>query len=182
MTFLPENYNVPASPSNYMKFNKGENTFRVLTSAVIGYIYWNVDGKPVRVKQMPKETPIDIRTDDEGKPEAIKHFWAFAVWNENEQKVQILEVTQKSVMNGIKALVDNKKWGDPKGYDITVTKSGEKLTTEYAVMPNPHSPISNLAGEEFMSKNVNLEALFEGGDPFANAYPTPHSEGIDLNK
>lgn len=178
MTFLPSDYEVPVSTGNFMKFQKGENTFRVLTSAIVGYIYWSVDNKPVRLKSMPTSLPVDIRTDDNGKPEPIKHFWAFVVWNEIEKKIQVLEVTQKSVMTSIKALVDNVKWGDPKRYDITVTKTGEKLTTEYAVMPNPHTDISALAAEEFMAKKVDLDALFEGKDPFAKAYPTPHSEGI----
>lgn len=143
--FLPEGYKVPVN-SNYMKFQEGENTFRVLSPAVVGYEYWNNKNEAVRSQKGFAGIPADIRYEDdkktgESKPSRIKHFWAFAVWNVDAGKVQILQVTQQGVMDAIKALVDNSKWGDPKGYDITVTRSGSGFDTEYQTMPNPHSPV-----------------------------------------
>ena len=156
--FLPEGYKEPEG--NYMKFQSGENVFRVLASAVTGYEYWNTDKKCIRSKKMWDITPNDVGRDDKGKIKPIKHFWVFPVWNYNAEKVQILEVTQKSIMSSMKAYVNNEKWGDPKGYDFTVTKTGSGLDTEYVVIANPHSeaPAVNF--------NINLEALFEGNDPF----------------
>lgn len=164
--FLPDGYKVPVT-GGYYKLQDGENTFRVMTSAVVGFVYWNIEGKPVRSRTPIQGTPADIRLDKEGKPERIKHFWAFAVWNADAQQVQVLELTQKSVMDGIKALVDNKKWGDPKSYDISVTRTGSGLDTEYQVMPNPHSPLPEGAIAALKAKPVNLEALYSGGDVFA---------------
>jgi hypothetical protein len=155
--FLPNGYKVPVSPSNYMKFGDGENTFRVLTSAIVGYQYWNVDGKPVRVKDYPETMPSDIRAEKDGNKK-IKPFWAFVVWNYQTKQIQILELTQKSIMTDIKALVDNHKWGNPKNYDITITKDGEGLDTEYATMPNPHSDIEDSVKNAFVDKKINLEA------------------------
>jgi len=126
--FLPENYEVPVSASNYTKLQDGENNIRVLSSAIIGYEYWNNENKPIRSKEYPKDTP-DIRLDKDGNPTRIKHFWAFVVWNYEQKRVQVLELTQKTLMGGIKALVDNEKWGDPKGYDLTITRIGEGLET-----------------------------------------------------
>lgn len=162
MTFLPQNYKIPASPSSYMKFDQGNNSFRILGSAIVGWEYFNTDNKPIRSKEPFEDTPSDIKKD--GK---VKAFWAFPVYNYQTKTVQILELTQKSIMTAIKALVDNPKWGDPKKYDISVTKSGEGLDTEYAVMGEP--PIAEPTKEikdAFAKKNINLDALFTGDDPF----------------
>jgi len=165
--FLPNDYKVPQGAGNYMKFQDGENNFRVLSSAVVGYEYWNRDNKPVRLKEMPQQAPIDLRDEKDGSPGKIKHFWAFMVWNYEAKAVQVLELTQKSVMGAIKALVDNSKWGDPKRYDITVTKTGDGLDTEYSVMPNPHAEFSEEVKSNLLSKAYNLQNLFEGKDVFA---------------
>lgn len=165
--FLPGDYKAPAGA--YMKLADGENTFRALSSAVIGWMYWNKESKPVRLRQEPMGTPADIRIGKEGKPEKVKHFWAFAVWNYAADRVQILELTQSSIQTAITALVKNKKWGSPNGYDITITRTGDGLGTEYTVMPNPHTPLDEKAAAAWRARSVNLEKLFDGGDPYGGA-------------
>ena len=97
------------------------------------------------------------------KPDTnVKHFWAFPVWNYDASRVQVMELTQKSIMGSIKSYVENKKWGDPTGYDLVVTRTGEGLETEYTTIAEPHSP----APKADISK-VNAKALFGGGDPFS---------------
>ncbi len=71
MSFLPENYEPPVSNSKYMKFADGDNKFRVLGSAIVGWLDWD-NKTPVRTKTQP-EFSIDPK-----KP--VKHFWAFPVW------------------------------------------------------------------------------------------------------
>lgn len=165
MTFLPNNERAPEG--NYMKLVEGDNTFRITSSAVTGYEYWNKEDKPVRLKKEPTSTPEDIRMDN-GKPSRVKYFWAFTVYNYRAQKQQILELTAVSIQNAIRALVQNKAWGDPKEYDITIKRVGSGLGTEYSVMPNPKSSFP----ADLVGGGVNLEALFSGGDPFApNATP-----------
>jgi len=159
--FFPADYKIPVTESAYTKLQDGENNIRVLGSAVVGWEYWNTDNKPVRSKVAFKEMPEDIRIGKDGNPTKIKHFWAFVVWNYEQERVQILEITQKTIMSAIKALVDNSKWGDPKGYDISITKSGEGLETEYAVMPNPHSE-----APEYDDIKINLQNLYTGENPF----------------
>ena len=165
MGFLAKGYKVPTE-SRYLKLQQGENNFRVLSSAIIGYEYWNNDNKPVRNKSGWAKRPVDVKTKDDGSYD-IKHFWAFVVWNYEESKIQIMEITQKTIMNPIKALVDNVKWGDPKEYDLTITKVGDGFETKYTVMPNPKTEIQKEIQEEFNSTPVDLEMLFESKDPFA---------------
>jgi hypothetical protein len=119
------------------------------------------------LRERPETLPEDIRHEN-GKPDRVKHFWAFAVWNYKEGKVQILELTQASIQGPIEDLVVTEDWGDPTGYDITITKKGQKLDTEYSVQPSPHKPAPEEALAALKATPVNLQALYEGGDPFAN--------------
>lgn len=160
MTFLPDNYKAPEG--NFFKLQDGENTFRIISSAVVGYEYWNSEDKPIRSRKQFVSTPADIKHRD-GKPTSIKHFWAFVVYSYRADKRQILEITQGSIQQAIKALVDNKKWGDPKKYDITINRAGSGLETEYQILPNPHTELTL----DFPQGDINLEALFTGDDPFA---------------
>jgi hypothetical protein len=166
MSFLPDNYSVPVGGGNYMKLLDGENTFRVLGSAIIGWEYWTDENKPVRLKERPNKTPSDIRTDKDGKPSKIKHFWAFPVYNHTDKKIQVFEITQATIQSAIKALVDNQKWGNPRNYDISITRKGEGFDTTYTVMPNPHSALEGDVEKEYQGMDINLEVLFDGGDPF----------------
>jgi hypothetical protein len=95
--FLPDNYERPAtSGGNYAKLEDGPNRFRILSAAKVGFLYWNTDNKPVRLTEKPETLPEDIRVEN-GKPDKIKHFWAFVVWSYRESRVQILEITQASI-------------------------------------------------------------------------------------
>lgn len=161
MSFLPDNYQIPVD-SNYMRLEKGKNKFRILSSAITGYEWWeDVENgrKPFRVKTANEAVA-------QGQ-EPIKHFWAFVVWNYQVSKVQILEVTQKTVMTSIRALTRDEDWGDPKDYDINVTREGDGLNTEYSVLPGQKKPVDEAILAEFEELSINLEALFDGTDPFA---------------
>jgi len=160
MSFLEKDYKMPVS-SNYMKFVEGKNKFRVLSDAITGWEYWNTEKKPIRSQEPFEEMPEDIQLDKEGKAH-INHFWAFVVWNYEAKKIQILELTQKSIMNAIKSYLDEPDWGDPKGYDIVITRSGAGFDTEYQIIANPHTKFT----EKVDVSKINLEALFSNEDPW----------------
>lgn len=193
--FLDDDYKVP-STSRYMKFQAGENRFRILGSfkdetAIMGMEYWKStpDGgrKPVRVI-MGTPVPIaELEENDRGELDMPKHFWALPVYNYQDSMVQILEITQKMVMNGIKDLSRNKAWGNPLDYDIVVTRTGEKLKTKYTVMANPKEPINETVKEAKNSTKINIVALFSGEDPFKaelteNVDPDEIDEGMEKLK
>lgn len=167
--FLPEGYAVPKSGGQYMKFKDGANKFRILASPIMGWQYWTQENKAVRLRKAPVGQPLDLRQNDDGSYDRIKHFWAVPVWNYAESAVQILEITQATIQAGITDLVQSEDWGNPRGYDITINRKGEKLNTEYTVQPSPHKPLDEKISADFESKKLNLDALFEGGDPFASA-------------
>jgi hypothetical protein len=91
--------NVPKqSSSGYMKFDKeGTFKFRILSAPVSGYEYWTIDKEPIRSKEYPKVISDKIKPGDK-----IKFFWAFVVWNFQAEEVQILELTQSTIIDRCK--------------------------------------------------------------------------------
>lgn len=165
MELLPKGYKQPKPMGgNYMRLEDGPNRFRILSPAIVGYEYWTADNKPIRLREYPKSVLADIRPDSK-----IKHFWAMIVWNYAAEAVQILELTQSTIQTAINDLVIIDEWGDPSAYDITVTRKGEGLDTEYTVQPSPHKPVAGLVTSAFEAKKINLDMLFDGGNPFEEA-------------
>jgi len=164
MSFLPESYkDIPQSQGHYAKLKEGENNFRIVSSAIVGYEYWTKENKPTRSKTQFKTVPQDIK--DGG---TIKHFWAFVIYNYDDKQIQVMEITQKTIMTSLKNLIDSPKWGDPKNYDITITRQGQDLDTTYTVLPSPHSELPEDIKTQVEKMKINLEALYTGDDPFAD--------------
>jgi hypothetical protein len=169
MGFLPPDYEAPAS-GNYMKLKLGENRFRILDAAITGNMFWMGNGedrKPVRRRPHELIDADELGQDQFGKRERIRHFWAFPVWDYATEQIEILEITQRTIQDAIRGLSESSDWGDPFSYDIVIRKSGSGLDTEYAVMPGKPSATESHIIDAYNAMGLNLEALYEGGDPFA---------------
>lgn len=170
------NYQAPKGNSNYLKFEKGHTEFLPLASAIVGWQYWNTENRPVRLKDQPTGNYADlkgIRQEEDGKY-SVKHFWAFPVIDVADGRVKILEVTQSSVQQAIRAYTTNPRWGSPvMKYTLTVNREGDGFNTEYTVMANPAGDIPKAweaAWKDAVSAGFDITALFSGADPFtANA-------------
>jgi len=162
-TFLPSTYEPPATESKYLKIEQGKTKFRILSNSIQGWVDWQEkDGKRKPIRTREWQPAID--------PERpSKHFWAFAVWDYAAQSVKVMEITQKTIQQAILELYKSEDWGDPKGYDIEITREGEKMETKYHVIPKPPKPLDTVVAEARDSMNVDLEQLFVGGDPFGEA-------------
>lgn len=161
-SFFPsENYAIPET-SNYMNLKaEGAHKFRVLSSAIVGYEYFNNENKPIR-SRTPFEETQGIKKDGR-----VSHFWAFLVWNYDAKRIQILELAQKTIQTQMKAYIENPDWGNPKTYDITINRKGTtKNDTEYTVMPSPHKALDPEIQKQLENTKVDLSALYEGLDPF----------------
>lgn len=170
--FLRKDFEIKESQGSYMKLAQGENRFRILSDAIDGFLYWldANDNLVARGEMGGKGSkPIRVRSLDEamektpGSQYDCKQFVAFVVYNYSEEAVQILELTQKSLIQSLQGLYRSEDWGDPKEYDIVIERKGEKLETEYAVRPIPPKKFTKDIGD--VSK-IRLEALYESGDPF----------------
>ena len=175
MSFLPKNYEQPSGKSNYMKLEDGDNKFRVLGSAIVGWEWWTEDKegkrKPNRVKSQNDISDSDL--DEINHQEAatnrtqLKHFWAFPVLDRKDKNIKILEITQSSIQSAINKHVKNEDWGDPKDYDFTITREGEKLNTKYSVIASPKTKLDEGVAQAYKDMNINLDALYNSDDPFA---------------
>lgn len=171
--FLPVGYEPPKSKSNYMKFQDGENEFRIMSSPILGWEYWNKtngDNKPVRLSYTEdnmKRAALESTKNPDPKDHKSKHFWAMVVWDYATKSLMILQINQKSIQDVLRGLAQNKKWGSPVGrYDINIIKEGKELETTYTVTPSPHSDTPEEAEIAFNSTFIDLDALFYGQDPW----------------
>ena len=153
-----------------MRFQQGENKFRIIGASedkptpgfIHGTLGWTVeDGKkrPIRWAE-GEQAPMSF----EDKPRA---FYAFVVYNYNESKVQILEMTQAKLQAELLQLANDEDWGDPKEYDISIVKTGEGMETRYNTVPKPKKAQTQEIQQAFADAEINLMALFSGDDPFA---------------
>lgn len=164
MSFLPIDYKAPAGSNNYMKFQEGENRFRVLSEAVVGWEGWK-DNVPFRRKGTEQninadEVDVDAKY-GKGKPK-INHFWGFLVYDYDDKCIKILTLTQKTIMKGIQALVDDKDWGDPMNYDISVAKIKKGERTTYSIKSYPPKAITPEIVTAMTENKLNLEDIFKG--------------------
>ncbi len=161
--FLPEG---GREVNNYMKFEEGDNKFRILSPAIGGYLYWNED-KDGNRKPIRKHLNDDLVLSEIQEPEKVKKFWAFIVWNYKEEAIQILEITQKVIKQSIQGFISNKKFGSPVDkYDVIVNRKGTGLASKYIVQADPPDTSDKKVKEALKLKPIRLEALFEGTDPF----------------
>lgn len=168
-TRLPEWYEFKeATTWNYFKIKEEAQSFRILTSPIVWYEYfkesadWKV--KPVRQKQ-----PFTWTPEDSSKWQAPKEFWAFVIYNHTEKRIQIMELTQRTLMKTIVDLSKSKDWWDPKMYDFEVSRTWKGTDTKYTLTPLPKSRFENDSEWNNALKEaeeVKLEELFDGGDPF----------------
>jgi hypothetical protein len=181
--FLPEGYETPEVPSKFMEFEEGLNTFRILSRAIVGYEWWESHGeagrRPIRVRTA-EEVPVEIRNSLDTRRKA-KHFWAFTVYNYKAKAVQVLVLKQQTIMRAIEAFGENPKWGNPKNYDLMVAKTrtgSQARDVEYSVVPEPPMKLDAGVAELARQVPVNLAALYDGGDPFAQEEPVAVAVGI----
>ena len=173
MTFLPQDYKGEPTTSNYMSFAEGANTFRVLGSAKVGWEYWTeeiINGeKKNRPHRVTKEEGIpveDVVLDKYGNPN-FYYFWAFPVYNFNDRRIQILNAKQKTVRKGIEKYLKNEKWGDPKQYNLEVTRAKTPDgKTEYSVLAEPKDELDPDIIKQYEEMNIDMNVWMEGGDPF----------------
>ncbi len=178
--FLPDDYEVPKGESDYVKLEEGENRMRILSKAMVGWSYWNLQNKPIRIAGVEKPN-IDkslIQTDTYGF-QNLHHFWAFVVFSYKSNSIKVFELTQPSIQKRIKELALSPDWGSPFGYDIIINRFKESGKTKYSTTPVPPKPVLDIVKSAYKAKPCNLNALLVGGNPFeVNGAPAPSAEAL----
>lgn len=162
---LPQNVEIPKS-SQFGKLQMGANRFRVLSDVITGWEGWK-DKKPFRHEgDVCKIKPEQVDLNQNGKPN-INYFWAMVVWNYAEKTVQVLELTQKTIMNCLYDMEKNEDWGDLKNYDIEINKKKEGDKTSYTVLGIPPKPLNPIIVTAYSETEIDLSKLFKGEYPMS---------------
>jgi len=183
MVFFPENYEIPSSSSNFTKFEKGDTKIRILTSPVLGWVYWTIEpNRPVRLAmdKKPVVQPVNAKLDENGRFRP-RHFWLLKIWNYNTQQIEVCEITQKNIQGAIAAFSKESDYGHPNGYDIVINRVGEGYETKYQVMPKVPKEVSAEIKQADKEVEVNLNAVFTGDNPFEVSLVVEEKREIELN-
>lgn len=174
---LPKDIKIPKSTGQFGRLQDGVNRFRILSDVIYGWEGWK-DNKPFRHEgEVCKIKPDQVDLNQNGKPN-INYFWAMVVWNYVEKRIQVLSLTQKTIMSPLYDLEQNTDWGDLKNYDIEINKKKEGDKTSYTVLGIPPKPLSEEIKKLYSETEVNLNKLFEGEYPMAKDEPVGDDEGI----
>jgi hypothetical protein len=118
-------YQTYKKPSDFIKFEQGANTIRIVSTGVIGLQH--------SLKTANRFVPLGPCTEDSkcehcNKGYEPKMVWKWLVYDHSDNKVKILDA---KVMIGDQICNLAKKYGDPQNFDIVINKTGEGLKTEY---------------------------------------------------
>lgn len=144
----------------------GEKRLRFIGAGITGYSSWTIDKKPIRWESKPATLPENLAPDFTGKI-SVKRFIAGLVYDYEDADFKILEITQRQLMDQLYKFVKDSDYGDPTGYDIKISKSGEGKDTTYTLVAAPPKPVGKEITEAYAEVTCNPRALFDGDDPFA---------------
>jgi hypothetical protein len=162
-----------------MRFESGKNRVRFIGNPVSGFVFFGKverengteTTKPYRRRESEGEFSLEeminrnARMKKDGEMEGQKYFVMGLVYNYQKEKLQVLEVTQKSILKALKSYVDSEEYGHPSGYDLTIEKSGEGLNTEYTVVVSPPKPLLSEVEDLVGEMSCDLQKVFAGEYP-----------------
>jgi len=103
----------------------------------------------------------------------VKFAIACPVYNYESGKVQVLQITQKSILKEIDQISQMEDYENLLEWDFTISKKGSGLLTEYTVRPVPRKKGSqehvDAAWLEAKAEGFDISRLLSGGNPFKAA-------------
>lgn len=182
--------NAGSSGGGYLSVSKlpdgGSVRFALLSEQPLeGYEAWgaNAEGqsKPFRFDFEP--TPEDVAAElgeyepreGRGGPGTVdvKFFIAAPVFNYDSGSVQVMSLTQKSIIKELDAISQIDEYQDLLAWDFNLSKKGSGLLTEYTLRPIPRKKGSqehiDAAWIEAKSAGFDISRLLTGANPFKAA-------------
>ena len=178
--------NNSSTGGGYLSLSKladgGSVRFALLTDEPLeGYESWgssNGTNKPFRFAEEPTYEDIKVEMGEfepregRGGPGTadVKFFIAMPVYNYDSGKVQVLQITQKSIIKELDQISQMEDYENLLEWDFTVSKKGSGLLTEYTVRPVPRKKGSqehiDAAWLEAKSEGFDITRLLDGTNPF----------------
>lgn len=183
--FLPDGYKVKEPGGFYFKPQEGKNKVRLVTKPLIGLSYWiNEEGvvKDSKSGNFKGFKPVRVKLGDEVPEKAESHtkeFWIVGVFNYAEGVLQTWEITQRGIKKALQDLSLEDDWGNPLDYDISLTKTGEGLDTEYSIVPLPKTELSTNIKEVLDKVEIRLENFFKGKGVFVSKSDAKSQKAMD---
>jgi len=182
--------NSASTGGGYLQVSKltdgGSVRFALLSEQPLeGYEVWgaNSEGqsKPFRFDYEP--TPEDVVAEmgefepreGRGGPGTydIKFFVASPVYNFDAGAVQVMSLTQKSIIKELDQISQMDDYEDLLAWDFNLSKKGSGLLTEYTLRPVPRKKGAqehiDAAWIEAKSNGFDITRLLTGGNPFKAA-------------
>ena len=105
--------------------------------------------------------------------EKPKFAISFFVFDYGTEEVKVLELPQKGLCKELDALSQSEDYANLQEWDMTISRSGMKLNTEYRLVPGPRRKgmQSNIdaAWSEAREKGYDINQLLVGGSPFGES-------------
>lgn len=139
---------------------------RFFGSGATGWVAWTVNRKPLRWEVLPDVLPESVKPDDNGDRTA-KFFLAGICWDYEAEMFRAIEITQKGIIADINKYMADEDFGDPCGYDLTLTRTGSGLETRYEVIAKPPKPAAPSIRDGYTQLGWNINNLFEGSHPWS---------------
>jgi hypothetical protein len=137
--------------------------------------------KPFRFDHEPTPEEIQVEMGEyepregRGGPGTVDIKFAIAVpvYNFDSGNVQVLSLTQKSILKEIDAISQMEDYDNLLEWDFNLSKKGQGLTTEYTLRPVPRKKGAqehiDAAWIEAKSNGFDISRLLTGGNPFKAA-------------
>lgn len=117
-------------------------------------------GQTLRLRFL--DIPVVFDSEYQGKT-STKYAWL--VYNHDESKVQIYQ-GGATIYNALNDLIQDSDWGDPKEYDVKVSRNGVGKETKYALVASP--------------KSLPLPEEIEDIDILAIMKKSPYNENVHM--
>ena len=159
----------------------GSARFHILDDEpVCGFSCWAEDAegkaKPFRWAAQPSSEEIDQELGDnyrrrcrDGKPDPLKAFVAFRLYNYTTEQVELAEITQKSIITQLDSTANSDDFeGDFSEVDFSLAKEGSGLDTRYTLntVPKKKGATATIEEAREAAQKINVQALLTGENPF----------------
>ena len=178
----------PAAGGSYLNPSKipsgGSVRFALLSDQPLEfYECWgeSAEGqlKPFRFVEEPTADDIDVELGDYTRRqnrdgtgfEMPKFAIAVPVYSFESGTVQVMSLTQKSLIRELDTISQQEDYSDLLAWDFNLSKEGSGLTTEYRLMPLPRKKGSDASMKEAwdaaQAAGFDIHQLLTGGNPFS---------------
>jgi len=124
--------------SDFLNLDEGSNPVRVITSPYQFYIHWSKDatGANRKIRCALNECPLC----EQG--ERAQARWVLGVVSRKANKPAIIEIGPQ-IFKQLKLFADDKRWGDPRKYDVDVRRQPKGSQPLYVVTPYPKEALTD---------------------------------------